>query len=219
MIRRVIAGLVVVGLAIGIWVLWPREEPSPAPTTTIHAVASSTSTKVATRTTSSSIVESHVVTTVEEAEEILRQLWFGWFEGIYNQDEDRIKEVVATQALLDSAVAQFESMEFASAAVARGQHTFVEHRDPSIQTTMCLVIWAGLDVSLRSESDARRPSASMSSEVSATVGYSASVWAYRDDLWEADCESSVGTSVLIALIGPAASRRSDWRLCVLLGRS
>ncbi len=44
-----------------------------------------------------------MVETVAEAESILRQLWFGWFEGIYNQDEERIKEVVGTQALLDNA--------------------------------------------------------------------------------------------------------------------
>ncbi|MEX2250445.1 MAG: hypothetical protein WD895_00070, partial [Acidimicrobiia bacterium] len=92
MIRRLIAGLVVVGLAIGVWALWPRGEPDPSPTTTVNAVGSSTtSIRVASRTTGSTAAQTHVVTTVEEAEEILRALWFGWFEGIYNQDEERIK--------------------------------------------------------------------------------------------------------------------------------
>src|SRR3990172_2759115 len=99
MIRRLVAGLIVVGLAIGVWALWPRGEPDPSPTTTVNAVASTTTTTtVANLTTTSTTAESHVVTTVEEAEAVLRQLWLGWFEGIYNQDEERIREVVATQA-------------------------------------------------------------------------------------------------------------------------
>ena len=186
MFPRVIAGLVVVGLAIGIWVLWPREEPAPPPTTTVHAVASSTSTKVATRTTASSIVETQVVTTVEEAEEILRQLWFGWFEGIYNQDEERIKEVVATQAALDNAVAQFGVMEFSEPPSP--EKTMLSNVEILESDETCVVIWAGLNVS------GFRPNAIGTEGVYVLRGagggwYLASVWQYRDDLWNADCES------------------------------
>ncbi len=109
-IRRLIAGLIVVGLAFGIWVLWPRHDSDPLPTTLPQAAVTSTTstsstatTAEAPTTTSTTLPESHVVETVDEAEAILRDLWFGWFEGIYNQDEDRIKEVVGTQALLDAA--------------------------------------------------------------------------------------------------------------------
>ncbi|MGH8950519.1 MAG: hypothetical protein ACRDX9_03750, partial [Acidimicrobiia bacterium] len=100
MIRRLIAGLIVVGLAVGIWALWPRGESDPTPTTLPIAVETTTTTQVTTTTSAATTTTdgSHVVTTVEEAEAILRDLWFGWFEGIYNQDEDRIREVVGTQA-------------------------------------------------------------------------------------------------------------------------
>ncbi len=57
---------------------------------------------------------------VGEAEEILQTLWFGWFEGIYNQDEDRIREVVGTQAMLDAARSQFGVMEFEAAPTTEG---------------------------------------------------------------------------------------------------
>ena len=120
MTRRLIAGLLVVGLAIGVWALWPREEPDPSPTTTVNAVDSTTTTSVADPVTTTTL-ESHVVTTVEEAEVILRELWFGWFEGIYNQDEDRIRDVVGSPTALDNALAQFGVMEFALPRLTSGQ--------------------------------------------------------------------------------------------------
>ena len=124
MIRRLLAGLIVVGLAVGIWALWPRANSDPSPTTVPTAIETTTTTLVTTTTaapTTSTTEVTHVVATVEEAEEILRTLWFGWFEGIYNQDENRIREVVGTQAMLDAARAQFGVMEF-DRSDARGFH-------------------------------------------------------------------------------------------------
>ncbi len=106
MIRWLIAGALVAGLAIGVWALWPEDEPPPS-TTTIAAIDTSTSSSTATTSTesSSTTLAPQVVTTIEEAEAILAELWFGWFEGIYNQDEARIREVVGSQAMLDNALA------------------------------------------------------------------------------------------------------------------
>ena len=110
MIRRLVAGLIVVGLAVGIWALWPRENSDPSPTTVPTAIETTTTTLVTTTTAApptSTTEETHVVASVEEAEEILRTLWFGWFEGIYNQDEDRIREVVGSPGRSMLRVAQF----------------------------------------------------------------------------------------------------------------
>ncbi|MFZ0013772.1 MAG: hypothetical protein WAL25_06600, partial [Acidimicrobiia bacterium] len=60
-------------------------------------------------TTTTAEVDSHVVTTVTEAEEILRELWFGWFEGIYDQDEDRIREVVILEQTVETARESFDT--------------------------------------------------------------------------------------------------------------
>ena len=101
--RWAIAGLVVVGLGVGVWLLWPDGDAAGPTTTTVLAAATTTTSESIDETTTTSaavtttVVESHVVETVEEAEAILRELWFGWFAGIYNQDEDRIREVVATE--------------------------------------------------------------------------------------------------------------------------
>ena len=133
MIRRLIAGLVVVGLAIGVWALWPRDEPDRSPTTTVNAVDSTTNTSAPDPVTSTTL-ESHVVTTVEEAEVVLRELWFGWFEGIYNQDEDRIKQVVGSQVLLDSAREAFSTMTFNSTPSPAASHPTCASLTPTAAT-------------------------------------------------------------------------------------
>ena len=117
MATKAIAGLIVVGLAIGVWLLWPRGESASPVSTTVLAVEPTTTrgsdTSTSATPTSTTVVnsESHIVETVEEAEEILRELWFGWFEGIYNQDEDRIREVVATEESVEEAKSQFGQVE------------------------------------------------------------------------------------------------------------
>ena len=121
--RRLVAGLIVVGLAVGIWALWPRENSDPSPTSVPIAIETTTTTLQTTTTvppSTSTTEDTHIVATVGEAEEILRALWFGWFEGIYNEDEERIREVVGTQAMLESAQEQFGVMEFETAPTADG---------------------------------------------------------------------------------------------------
>ncbi len=115
MARTAIVGLFAVVLAIGVWFLWPRGESASPAITTVQAVqptttkASDITTSTILTSTTETASESHVVETVEEAEEILRELWFGWFEGIYNQDEDRIREVVATEEFLSAGIEAFDT--------------------------------------------------------------------------------------------------------------
>jgi len=184
MTRRLVAGLVVLGLAIGVWALWPRGEPDPSPTTTVNAVAN-TSPTVAARTTSSASIETRVVTTVEEAEEILRQLWFGWFEGIYNQDAKRIKEVVGTQTALNNAMAQFGVMEFDQ--TPSSDEISIADMEILRADTDCLAIWALVASEFRTGS-------TQGVHVFRRLEDSwllVSLWTYREDLWEADCESQL----------------------------
>jgi hypothetical protein len=128
-----------------------------------------------------------VVTTVEEAEAVLRQLWFGWFEGIYNQDEERIREVVGSQPMLDSARGAFGSLGFT--AVPSNAGVAFEEIDVLLSTEDCLVIWSrshaqfleDLEGAPREGVDVLRWSVGRWLMVSS--------WQYQDDLWEADCES------------------------------
>ena len=195
MIRRLAAGLIVVGLAVGIWALWPRDDSDPSPTTTPTAVETTATIPRTTTTTSvvttffvtTSTAATHVVATVEEAEEILRNLWFGWFEGIYNQDEARIREVVGTQAMLEAAREAFGA-SFTEAPTRDG--VLLSQSELLRSDEDCLVAWSTIDVSsFRGES-----SDSQMVTVMRWVDDTwklATTWALKEDLWDADCESQL----------------------------
>jgi hypothetical protein len=186
----VAAGLIVAGLAVGVWVLWPDDDPDPSPTTTPAAVETTTTVPESTTSTTApattSSAPSHVVATVEEAEEILRSLWFGWFEGIYNQDEARIREVVGTQAALDNARSQFGEMEFTREP--RPDDLATSESEILRSSEDCLAIWTTLTLS------GFRNGESSGVQVLRWTGnrwVSVSVWEFRNDLWEQDCQGEL----------------------------
>jgi hypothetical protein len=187
-IRRLVAGLIVVGLAVGIWALWPRAGSDPTPTTLPVAAETTTTTPDTTTTTLASTTtteDTHVVTTVEEAEEVLRALWFGWFEGIYNQDENRIREVVGTEAMLEAGRSQFGVMEFS--AVPRSESITVSDVEILRTDQGCLALWAVTTATFR-------PGVSEGVQILRRSGdrwVFVGSWVHRDDLWEADCESEL----------------------------
>jgi hypothetical protein len=184
------AGLIVVGLAIGVWVLWPRGDPDILPTTTLP-LAVITTTSLATTTTATlatTTSDSHVVTTVEEAEEILRELWFGWFEGIYHQDEERIREVVGSQRFLNDARQAFEGMVFTSTPTPDSVAFLTVEILRS--DSECLVLWSSSDLSEILGPGTERGGV----DVLRWLGdrwLMISAWAFRQDLWEKDCESQL----------------------------
>ncbi len=197
MTRRVIAGMIVVGLGAGIWLLWPRAD-SPGPTSTTQPIAvgtTSTSSDSSVSTTpnpssSSTTSATRVVETVEEAEAILRELWFGWFEGIYNQDEDRIREVVATEEFAQAGISAFGTLHFT--AYPTGNDISFADTELLMATSDCLVIWTtgtarflngtpqntGVDVLRRVDDEWK----------------TFSTWQFKGDLWESDCDALLESS-------------------------
>ena len=193
MFRRLIAGLVVAGLAVGVWLLWPEGEPpvstitAAATPTTVRATPTSSAPPAVTPdpSTTSTTEDTHVVETTEQAEAILRELWFGWFEGIYYQDEDRIREVVATEEYLTAGVAAFSTL------------VFVEPPDPdgvvfvSIEIlrsdNQCVAVWSESNVTFL-EPGPSRVGVDILRWVDGEWRLTSS-WANRADLWEADCEA------------------------------
>ena len=193
MLRRVIAGLVLVGLAIGVWLLWPEEnQASPSATTVLAAEpttpppSSAPPTIAPEQSTSTTLADDQIVDSVEEAEAILRELWFGWFEGIYNQDEERIREVVATEEQVNRAIELFDTLDFESEPSLNG--LLINEIEILRADLDCTALWADADATafrgesasgsgvwiLRRADDAWRI---------------ASLWASRNDLWEADCDA------------------------------
>jgi hypothetical protein len=191
MFGRWITGLIVVGLAVGVWALWPRDDPGATTTTVANTSSTSptsnpTTTTEVTTTSSGAVGDPDIIETVEEAEEVLRGFWFGWFEGIYNQDEDRIKEVVASQSQLDAAVSQFGVMEFQSPPTPEGitlTETEILRAD-----RQCTAIWSTASFAFRGEG-----STSGVEVYRLTSGGWKFVnsWSNRNDLWEPDCEAQL----------------------------
>ena len=186
MIRRLVVGLIVVGLAVGIWALWPRENSDPSPTTAPTAAETTTTTLVTTTTTArptpSMTADTHLVTSVDEAEEILRGLWFGWFEGIYNQDEDRIREVVGSSNQIDAAIAQFGELEMSRPPIPTDfAFAATEILEASAS---CTAIWTEMSASGFGEPAVEGVHVFRRSE---DRWLFVSIWTHADDLWEADC--------------------------------
>lgn len=190
-----IAALVVVGLAVGVVLAWPSGNESPpdtlaeATTSTSTSVPPDPTTSVAdtTTTTADNGETSHVVETVEEAEAILRELWFGWFEGIYNEDEDRIREVVVLEETVDRARDSFD-IDFER----EPQPEDISFNETEIlrSDAKCLAVETELLLS------GFREGLSRAVEVlrwTASGWKSLSTWTDRGDLWEADCESSLSS--------------------------
>ena len=184
MARYAVAVTLVIGLAVGVWWLWPRDD-SASPSTTLLASTPTTFASASTSTPSdpATAAGSHVVETVEEAEEVLRELWFGWFEGIYKQDEDRIREVVATEEQVQTARDQFGVMEFVAPPTREGlvfSETEILRSDEE-----CLAVWAEVSGDFRPGSSEGVHVVRWNSESWTYLNY----WALRDDLWPADCDA------------------------------
>ena len=190
LVRKVVVSLMVVALAIGVWALWPREGDEPTATTVPVAAATTTTTstvpvtnKDAGTTTTTGLVGPRVVETVEEAEAILRELWFGWFEGIYHQDEDRIREVVGADRHVDAARNQFGVMEFSDEPTPEG--LIFSEIEILRSDEECLVLWSSAIIEFRNaESEGvdvmrRRDN----------TWVLLSSWVHREDLWDQDCDA------------------------------
>jgi hypothetical protein len=188
--RIVIAAVIVVGLALGVFLLWPDGEPDDPPDTLATPSTTTPTSETPSTTdagTTTSVDGTQVVETVEEAEAILRELWFGWFEGIYNEDEDRIREVVATTAFLNAGVNAFAQLEFSSVPTADG--LAFDELEILESSPDCLAVWSVTTPSFMSVAE---PRSGVEVLRFADDGWKfASSWRFKEDLWEADCEAEL----------------------------
>ena len=188
--RRIVGVLIAIALGIGVFVLWPRSAENP-PTITEAAGTSTTSTTSDPSTTSTAGSTtttgetSHVVETVEDAEEILRELWFGWFEGIYNQDEERIREVVVLEETVETARDSFGS-EFL--AEPEPDDLTFSGTEVLLSDEECLAVWSTMTIAEFREGSSSGVHIFRWSDGS---WQRLSLWEFEQDLWESDCESSL----------------------------
>lgn len=182
MARLAVAVAVVIALAVGVWMLWPDDERGATTTEPLAASTTTSSPITTTEPAPTTTEEDHVVETVEEAEEILRDIWFAWFEGIYNQDEDRIREVVITEEQVRDATEAFGQMSFAGPPTANafrfsGTEVLLAMED-------CLGVWSSVSASFREGSTSGVHVLRRHEGRWKLISY----WVHKGDLWEEDCE-------------------------------
>lgn len=200
--RRALSLGVIVALAIAIWVA-VQSGDDPAPTsTTASTVAPTTqppaTTATTTASTTSTTAPSTTATTappttvddearVEEVRLLLEELYFGWFEAIYHNDEDRVSAVVATNDRLEAFRVAAQSHTYERAP----KHEEIQVRDIEIlrDAPDCLVVYSILDLTSWLGEGA------VSTGVDVLWPYKGSwrragLWSSKDDLWQTDCDAS-----------------------------
>lgn len=183
--------LIAVALAIGVFVFWPRSDGDDPPVTVAEATTTTTQARTTTTSAPPSTTTSddgtHVVETEAEAEEILRELWFGWFEGIYNQDENQIREVVGNPNQVEAAVEQFGVMEFETRPTPDA--VLVSDVEILRSDEECLAVWANVEAGFR-DGGLQGVHVLRSDDGGWLL---INTWPFRGDLWESDCDASLDT--------------------------
>jgi hypothetical protein len=121
-----------------------------------------------------------------EVEELLRDLWFGWFDAIYRKDPDALWQVVATTRFHDSGVAAMETLGFTSEPQADSFH--IRSTDVLLDRSDCIVVYYELDAS----DLVGQPAAPFVSVLWPDPRYGfrfATDWQYINDLWLQDCDN------------------------------
>jgi hypothetical protein len=185
-LRWVTGVAVVVVLAGAVILLANRGEDPVTPTSTSVVV---------TMTTSSASSTSAVATTTTteeqrlvEVEELLRDLWFGWFDAIYRKDANALWQVVATEALHGAAVEAMTSLAFVAPPAKAS--ILLRDLDVLLDRTDCLVVHYRMDARLfLAESESQFVSVMWPDD---RYGLRfATAWQFPDDLWQMDCDDLV----------------------------
>ena len=190
---RLVAGVGVVAvLALTLIVLSVQgSSPSDSSTTTLAAgPASSTSTSTsATTTTEATTLTTTAEQRLAEVEELLGDLWFGWFNAIYTKDPDALWQVVATTTFYDAGVAAMDPMEFTAAPTIEG--VLIEDLSILLDRPDCLVVNQNIDVSAFRGPDITIQNVSVL-WLDNRYGFRfATDWVHPGDLWLQDCDNLV----------------------------
>ena len=189
---RLVAGVGVVAvLALTLIVLSVQGGLSSFPSTTTLSAELTTSAETSTSVSSTPTEATTVTTTAEqrlaEVEELLRELWFGWFDAIYRKDPDALWQVVATTGGYQAGIAAMDSLEFT--AVPSKAAVVIDLLDLLLDRDDCLVAFYSINVS------GFRGSGSISERVSVLwpddrYGFRlATDWTHPNDLWLSDCDN------------------------------
>lgn len=121
----------------------------------------------------------------EEVRLILQDLYYRWFDAIYRNDEDAVRQVIATGVYLNAFRDSVENMELPRAP----QYDDIVIRDLELlrDTRRCLVTFATIDLTSWRGQDALTSGVNVLLPVNGGWRFATS-WTNKSDLWEADCD-------------------------------
>jgi hypothetical protein len=170
--------------------IW-RDRSTPGPTTTLLAsptttAESPTTTQLVTTTAEGSTTS----TTTEEqrlaeVEQILTDLWFGWFDAIYRKDADALWNVVATTTFHGAGVQAMDILEFDEAPTREVIEVDVDAI--LLDREDCLVAFSSASAPFLANDPTNSTVKVMWPDTSGHWRF-ASSWQHSGDLWQADCD-------------------------------
>lgn len=176
----------VLALAAG-WMIW-RDRSTPGPTTTLLASPTTTTSVAITTTTAAATTTTSEDDRIAEVEQILTDLWFGWFDAIYRKDPDALWDVVATTAFHDAGVEAMSILEF-NESPAR-ELIDVEVNEVLLDRHDCLVVFATASAPFLAGDSTNSTVKVLWPDDSRSWRFATS-WQHPRDLWQADCDDVV----------------------------
>lgn len=176
----------VLALAAG-WMIW-RDRSTPGPTTTLLASPTTTTSVAITTTTAAATTTTSEDDRIAEIEQILTDLWFGWFDAIYRKDADALWDVVATQRQHDAGTAAMENLTFESAPTR--EELDVRVSDVLLDRDDCLVVFQHLTANPLEGAPSIETVEVMWPDPRHGWRFATS-WVHPNDLWQADCDEVV----------------------------
>ena len=189
---RLVAGVgVVAGLALTLIVL-SVQGGSPSPSTTTTLVVSPPTTTATSAVSTTAAEPTTLTTTAEqrlaEVEELLGDLWFGWFDAIYRKDPDALWEVVATSRFHDDGLAAIDTMAFTAAP--NRSHVLVEDVSILVDRPDCLVVENSVDMTAFRGVRGDTTVIVLWPDVRYGLRFATS-WKFANDLWLNDCDNLI----------------------------
>lgn len=199
---RVGLGLgVIAALAVAIWAAVAQGgDETPSTTTTLPpsttsapptTISTTTVAPTSTTTTPTTTPAETTATTVdaearaEEVRLILQDLYYGWFTAIYNEDENTVLEVIATQRYLEDFRRAITTLEYPRAP--EKDEIVVTELEILRDTEECLVTYSTIDVTSWLGDDAIVTGVDVLLPVDGEWRFG-TAWIYKEDLWQRDCE-------------------------------
>jgi hypothetical protein len=171
--------------------IW-RDRSTPGPTTTLLAAPTTTLAPSTTVVITTNVEASTAVPTEDqrkaEVEDILTDLWFGWFDAIYRKDADALWDVVATTPFHQAGVEAMSAASFDAAPVAEDLDVVVERI--LLDREDCLVVLNTISIPFLEGAPTNTSVKVMWPDADRSWRFATS-WLYPGDRWQADCDDVV----------------------------